>query len=99
MSRALWVAGTPLRLLLIGLISAYRLTISPLLGPTCRYYPSCSAYGLESVRVHGVVKGILLTGWRVLRCNPWSKGGVDPVPARGCWHPEAPVIPTTRRAA
>ena len=72
----------------IGLISAYRLTISPLLGPTCRYHPSCSAYGLEAMRVHGAVKGLVLTTWRILRCNPFSGGGVDPVPHRGEWLPD-----------
>lgn len=80
--------GFVLTWLFIGLISAYRLTISPLLGPTCRYHPSCSAYGLESMRVHGAVKGLLLTGWRILRCNPFSGGGLDPVPHRGEWRPD-----------
>ena len=64
----------------------YRAVISPLYGQVCRYYPSCSAYGLESFQQHGVIKGIGLTAWRVLRCNPWSRGGVDDVPdrAHGC---------------
>lgn len=87
-SRMAWVIATPLRTLLVGLVLAYRHTISPLLGPTCRYYPSCSAYGLAALRAHGVAKGVLLTSWRLLRCNPWSRGGLDPVPAPGCWHPE-----------
>jgi uncharacterized protein len=72
----------------IGLISLYRLVISPILGPTCRYYPSCSAYGLESMHVHGGVKGLILTSWRLLRCNPLSGGGLDPVPDRGQWRPD-----------
>mgnify|MGYP002860834421 CR=1 FL=1 len=46
----------------------------------CRYYPSCSEYGYQAIEKHGVLKGLLLGTWRVLRCNPWSKGGVDPVP-------------------
>lgn len=70
--------------LLIGVFSLWRLVVSPLYGPTCKYYPSCSAYGLEAVRRHGAVRGLALTAWRVLRCNPWSSGGVDDVPpARG----------------
>jgi putative membrane protein insertion efficiency factor len=71
------------RLVLISLIRGYQLTISPLLGPRCKYYPSCSAYGLEAVRTHGAVVGFALSVWRVLRCNPWSYGGVDDVPRRG----------------
>ena len=74
--------------LLIGAIRLYRLTISPLLGPTCRFHPSCSAYGLDSIRVHGAAKGVLLTAWRLLRCNPFNLGGLDPVPARGQWRPD-----------
>lgn len=76
------VAAVP-RLLLIGLIRAYQLLVSPLLGPRCKYYPSCSHYGLEAVRRHGALKGFTLAAWRVLRCNPWSNGGVDDVPERG----------------
>jgi len=66
--------------LLVLLILAWRLLVSPLYGPTCKYYPSCSAYGLEAVRRHGAVRGSALTVWRILRCNPWSDGGVDDVP-------------------
>lgn len=68
--------------LLIGVIRLWRFAISPLYGPTCKYYPSCSAYGLEAVRRHGAVRGSVLTVWRILRCNPWSDGGIDDVPAR-----------------
>jgi len=70
-------------LALIGLIRGYQLVVSPLLGPRCKYYPSCSHYGLEAVRTHGAVRGTVLATWRVLRCNPWSYGGVDEVPAKG----------------
>ncbi len=77
-----FIARLP-RLLLMGLIRVYQLTISPLIGPTCKYYPSCSHYGLEAVRRHGALRGTVLAGWRVLRCNPWSHGGVDEVPAVG----------------
>lgn len=65
----------------IVLLKIYRRLVSPLYGQVCRYYPSCSAYALEAVTEHGVLKGSLLAAWRVLRCNPWSKGGVDDVPA------------------
>ena len=67
----------------MAIIKGYQLLISPLLGPTCKYYPSCSHYGLEAVRTHGAIKGTVMAGWRVLRCNPWSNGGVDEVPAKG----------------
>lgn len=67
----------------LGLIRGYQLTISPLLGPRCKYYPSCSHYGYQAVERYGLVKGSLLAGWRLLRCNPWSYGGVDDVPAVG----------------
>ena len=67
----------------MGLIKAYQLLISPLLGPTCKYYPSCSHYGLEAVRTHGAIRGTTMAAWRVLRCNPWSNGGVDEVPTKG----------------
>ncbi len=70
-------------LALAGLIRLYQLVISPLTGPTCKYYPSCSHYGLTAVRRHGAVRGGTLAVWRVLRCNPWSNGGVDDVPAKG----------------
>jgi uncharacterized protein len=60
-------------------IHAYRLLVSPLLGPRCKYYPSCSRYALDAIRELGVARGIVLAGWRLLRCNPWSRGGVDHV--------------------
>jgi len=66
--------------LLIGLLKAWRLLISPLYGNVCRYYPSCSAYALRAVSVHGAVKGSWLTVRRLLRCHPWAPGGYDPVP-------------------
>lgn len=68
--------------LLMGLIRVYQWTISPLLGPVCKYHPSCSRYGFEAIKVHGALKGSILTAWRILRCNPWSAGGFDYVPAR-----------------
>ena len=67
---------------LIGLVRAYQFLISPLLGPTCRYYPSCSAYAVRALEVHGFFKGSWLATRRLLRCHPWSPGGVDHVPER-----------------
>lgn len=67
-------------LALMLLVRGYQLVVSPLLGPSCRFYPSCSAYGLESLRVHGAVRGTWLTVRRLLRCHPWNPGGVDEVP-------------------
>lgn len=69
-----------MRYLLIGLLKVYRLVISPLYGDVCRYYPSCSAYALRAVGVHGAVKGSWLAARRLLRCHPWAAGGYDPVP-------------------
>lgn len=66
--------------LLLGLIRLYQLTLSRVLPPMCRFYPSCSRYGFDAIRKHGVLKGGLLAVWRVLRCNPFNSGGFDPVP-------------------
>ena len=72
--------------ILIAFIKVYQYTLSPLLGPRCRYYPSCSNYAVEALREHGAVRGLGLATWRILRCNPFSNGGHDPVPPRhkGC---------------
>lgn len=67
--------------LLIAFIKMYRTIVSPLYGHVCRYYPSCSAYGLEAVTLHGALRGLSLTVGRILRCHPWATGGLDPVPA------------------
>lgn len=66
----------------IKLIILYRKYLSPLKSTKCPYYPSCSQYGLEAIERFGFVKGGLLTVWRILRCNPFSKGGYDPVPIK-----------------
>lgn len=73
------------RNLIIGLILIWRKLISPLYGDVCRYYPSCSSYGLASIQQHGLLKGIPLTVWRILRCNPWSAGGIDEVKPGPAW--------------
>lgn len=82
MRRALWILGAPSRLLILGVVRAYRALIAPMLGQRCRFYPSCSAYAVEAVRTHGAVKGSALALWRILRCSPLSSGGLDPVPPR-----------------
>ncbi len=69
-----------MKYVLIGLLKVYRAVISPLYGNVCKFYPSCSAYALEAVRVHGAAKGTWLAVRRLLRCHPWSLGGYDPVP-------------------
>lgn len=94
LARVAWIIGTPFRWLLIALVWTYRHTISPILPPTCRYHPSCSAYAFEALQVHGAAKGFVLATWRVLRCNPFTPGGLDPVPARGAWKPD--ILPDGR---
>lgn len=69
------------RNILILLLMAYRKVVSPLYGPVCRFFPSCSAYALEAVTVHGAVKGSWLAARRLGHCHPWNAGGVDHVPA------------------
>jgi putative membrane protein insertion efficiency factor len=66
--------------LLILLIKAYKLTISPILPPSCRHYPTCSEYATEALEKHGFFRGSYLAAVRVLKCNPLFKGGYDPVP-------------------
>jgi putative membrane protein insertion efficiency factor len=68
--------------LLLGLIAAYQRWLSPSRPRRCRYEPTCSAYTAEAVRRFGAGRGLLLAGWRLLRCNPFSHGGFDPVPKR-----------------
>ncbi len=65
---------------LLMLIRGYQLFISPLIGPRCRFYPTCSHYALEALRVHGLRRGGWLALRRIFRCHPWHPGGVDPVP-------------------
>lgn len=78
--RALWILGTPVRVVLIGLIRLYRLTLSGWLGGQCRYYPSCSRYAEEAIALHGAARGTLMAAWRIARCGPFTRGGVDHVP-------------------
>ena len=66
--------------ILLGLIRSYKKYISPQKRAKCPYIPTCSDYGMEAIEKHGALKGSLLAAWRILRCNPFSKGGYDPVP-------------------
>ncbi len=69
----------PLATLLIWVVRAYQILISPALPSSCRYYPSCSQYAIDGIRQFGILRGLVLAGWRLVRCNPWSRGGYDPV--------------------
>jgi uncharacterized protein len=62
----------------IGLVHAYRYTFGLLFPASCKYHPSCSQYALDAIKRYGLVRGGIRAGWRLLRCNPWSHGGVDP---------------------
>ena len=82
-----------LKIVLIAPIRVYQWTISPLLGVNCRYAPSCSAYAVEAIETHGVVRGSWLAVRRLLRCHPWGGSGYDPVPTashQNCHHAAHP---------
>jgi putative membrane protein insertion efficiency factor len=68
-------------------VRAYRRIVSPAMPSRCKYHPSCSAYAVEAVRSYGVVRGSVLAGWRIMRCNPWSHGGFDPVERQRLFRP------------
>ena len=70
---------------LCGLIRVYQYTLSPWIGRSCRFTPSCSNYTMQAIMTHGCIKGILLGIWRIARCNPLGKWGYDPVPEPGRW--------------
>lgn len=69
-----------MRKILIGLVRIYQTLISPLLPPSCRYYPTCSNYMIDALKKHGLILGLIMGICRILRCNPFIRGGVDPVP-------------------
>lgn len=78
-----WLAVLPIR--------AYQRALSPMLGERCRYYPSCSEYAAQAIGRFGILRGVVLAGWRLLRCNPWSDGGFDPVEDQRLFEPRAPA--------
>ena len=77
--------------LLILLIRFYQQAISPFKQPCCKYYPTCSNYALEAIERFGALKGSLLALYRILRCNPFGRPGLDPVPPRGKWRNDPPT--------
>ena len=77
------IATAPIRL--------YRGLISPAFGQRCKYHPSCSAYALQAIRSYGILRGLVLGAWRLLRCNPFSHGGFDPVEAQRLFRSRTPV--------
>ena len=79
-----------MRSVVIAPIRFYRRFVSPALPRRCKYHPTCSEYAVEAVRTYGVLKGLVLAAWRVLRCNPWSHGGVDPVEAQTIFRTRTP---------
>jgi uncharacterized protein len=78
---------TAVRRLVVLPIRAYQLLLSPLVGQRCKYYPSCSEYAAQAVVRYGILRGLVLAGWRLLRCNPWSRGGFDPVEEQRLFKP------------
>lgn len=86
---------------LVFLLRIYQIHVSPAFPPTCRFHPTCSQYAVDALRTHGVLRGIGLTTWRLMRCHPWHPGGADPVPLRrgarpspvAARHGAAPVDP------
>ncbi len=70
---------------MILIVKGYQYLLSPMLGSNCRYYPTCSSYTIEAIKLHGALKGFVLGFWRIVRCNPFSKGGYEPVPG-SCEH-------------
>jgi putative membrane protein insertion efficiency factor len=81
-----WQAGAPVRWLAIGAICGYRFVLAGSLGGHCRFSPSCSHYAEDAIRSHGLFRGLALGTWRILRCNPFGAGGIDPVPQRWAVH-------------
>jgi putative membrane protein insertion efficiency factor len=71
-----------LRALAVAPIVVYQKAISPALPRRCKYEPTCSRYAVDAIRAYGILRGVVLASWRVLRCNPWSDGGYDPVQAQ-----------------
>lgn len=80
-----------LRTVFVAPIKAYQRVLSPGLGDRCRYYPSCSRYAVQAIEEYGILRGLVLAGWRLLRCNPLSHGGVDPVDAQRLFKHRGPM--------
>ena len=80
------------RVPLIATIRGYQVVVSPHLGARCKYYPSCSEYAVEAVTKYGILRGLVLASWRLLRCNPWSHGGLDPVENQRLFRSQTPTV-------
>jgi hypothetical protein len=72
-------------------IKLYQKAVSPLTGQRCKYYPSCSEYAVQAITKFGILRGLVLAGWRLLRCNPWSHGGFDPVEDQRLFRSRSPA--------
>jgi putative membrane protein insertion efficiency factor len=92
------VTNSP-RLAVVLVLRFYQRWVSPAFGPRCRYYPSCSEYAVQAVQQFGIVRGLVLAGWRLLRCNPLSHGGFDPVDEQRLFRPKPQAAPATRTTA
>ena len=79
------------RKVLVAPIKLWQRFISPAFGQRCKYYPSCSEYAVQSIERFGILRGLVLAGWRLLRCNPWSHGGFDPVEDQRLFSSQAPA--------
>jgi uncharacterized protein len=77
-----WSPGRIARVIVIAPIELYRHVISPAIPRRCKYEPTCSRYAIDAIVKYGILRGLVLAGWRLLRCNPWSYGGYDPVEAQ-----------------
>ena len=80
-----------MRSVLTAPIRAYQRFVSPALPRRCKYHPTCSEYAVQAVRTHGFMRGVVLAAWRLLRCNPWSHGGFDPVDAQTIFRSRKPI--------
>lgn len=80
-----------MRSVLVAPIRAYQRFVSPAFPRRCKYHPTCSEYAVQAVRTHGVMRGVVLAAWRLLRCNPWSHGGFDPVDAQTIFRSRKPI--------
>ncbi len=84
-------ASRALRLIVTAPIFVYQRVVSPALPGRCKYEPTCSRYALDAISTYGILRGVVLAAWRVLRCNPWSDGGYDPVEAQRVFRVRAPT--------
>jgi putative membrane protein insertion efficiency factor len=82
-----------MKTLFLAPIRLYQRVLSPMMPPRCKYHPTCSQYAVDAIRAHGVARGLVLGAWRVLRCNPLSNGGIDPVEHQRLFRPRVRALP------